>query len=261
MFVSDCFQGSSYRPAETLVRTGGHSVKVAKNRLFETFQMILQVTKSLDHIKPGGEGFASAIRVRILHGSVRNRILKLQSQRPGYFNVEEFGVPINELDSMQSVCAFSANLIWFAMPRQGIYVRHQEALDYLALWRWVTYVLGTPHYVLETEQRAFATMESLMSNCLSPTKNSKILAQNLVSALDGVSPLYVSKEYFEAGTRYVNGNELCDAVGIGNPGLYWKTVIRGQAWLLMLVTYLGRSIPAWERWQTQVGPFFEDYFS
>lgn len=96
-------------------------------------------------MKPGGEGFASAVRVRLLHGEVRNRILKLTAQRPGYFDVKEFGVPINELDSMQSVCAFSTNLVWLALPRQGIHVRKQEALDYLALWRWVCYVLGTPH--------------------------------------------------------------------------------------------------------------------
>lgn len=76
------------------MRTGGHSVKVAKNRLFETFQLMLQITRSLDAVKPGGEGFASAVRVRFLHASVRNRILKLNDQRPGYFDVEQFGVPM-----------------------------------------------------------------------------------------------------------------------------------------------------------------------
>lgn len=235
------------------MRTGGHSVKVAKNRLFETFQLMLQITRSLDAVKPGGEGFASAVRVRLLHASVRNRILKLNDQRPGYFDVAQFGVPINELDSMQSVCAFSTNLVWLAMPRQGIYVRRQEALDYLALWRWVTYVIGAPSYVLDSPERALATMESIMYECLKPTANSRALAQNLVKALDGVAPIYVPKDYFEAGTRFVNGDEICDAVGIGNPSLYWKAVVRGQAWLLIVVTYIGRSIPWWDRWQTEVG--------
>lgn len=234
------------------MRTGGHSVKVAKNRLFETFQLMLQITRSLDAVKPGGEGFASAVRVRLLHASVRNRILKLNDQRPGYFDVAQFGVPINEVDSMQSVCAFSTNLVWLAMPRQGIYVRHQEALDYLALWRWVTHVIGAPSYVLDGPERALATMESIMYECLKPTANSRALAQNLVKALDGVAPIYVPKDYFEAGTRYVNGDEICDAVGIGKPSMYWKAVVRGQAWLLIVATYIGRSIPWWDRWQTEV---------
>ncbi|KAI8174199.1 hypothetical protein K4K49_002959 [Colletotrichum sp. SAR 10_70] len=226
--------GASYRPAETLVRTGGHSAKVAKNRLFETFQLILQVTKSVNDVKPGGDGFASAVRVRLLHASVRNRILKLNEQRPGYFDVDKFGVPINELDSMQSVCAFSTNLIWLALPRQGIYVRHQEALDYMALWRWVGYVLGTPHWVLETPERALASMESLLNACLAPSKNSRVLANNLVVALDGVAPIHEPKEFFEAGTRFINGDQMCDEIGLGKPGLYWDAVVR-----------------AWDRWQVK----------
>ncbi|KAH8901424.1 hypothetical protein GQ53DRAFT_632097 [Thozetella sp. PMI_491] len=252
--------GASYRPAETLVRTGGHSVKVAKNRLFETFQLILQVTKSLESVQPGGEGFASAVRVRLLHASVRNRILKLEAQRPGYFDVEKFGVPINDLDSMQSVCAFSTNLVWLALPRQGIHVRHQEALDYLALWRWVTYVLGTPHYVLDSPERAFATMESIMYNANRPTKNSRALAYNLVRAMDGVAPIYEPKEFWEAGTRYINGDKLCDAVGLSKPGLYWKAVVMGQCWLLVFVSYLGRVVPGWDRWQIETfRKLFWDY--
>ncbi|OAL44227.1 hypothetical protein IQ07DRAFT_636300 [Pyrenochaeta sp. DS3sAY3a] len=239
--------GSSYRPAETLVRTGGHSVKLAKHRLFETFQIILQVTKSLDNVKPGGDGFASAIRVRLLHASVRNRILKLDKQRPGYFNLAEFGIPISELDSMQSVCAFSTNLVWLALPRQGIHVRRQEALDYLALWRWIAYVLGTPHYVLETPERAHATMESMLYDCMKPTDNSRALVRNLITALDGVAPVYAPREFFEAGARYINGDELCDDIGLQRPGLYWQAVIRGQCWLLAIITYLSRSIPALDR--------------
>ncbi|KXH62396.1 tat pathway signal sequence [Colletotrichum salicis] len=252
---------SSYRPAETLVRTGGHSAKVAKNRLFETFQLLLQVTKPLEDIKPGGEGFTSAVRVRLLHAAVRSRILKLNAQRPGYFDVDKYGVPINELDSMQSVCAFSTNLVWLALPRQGIYVRHQEALDYLALWRWVGYILGTPHWILATPERALASMESLLKACLAPSKNSRALA-NLVIALDGVAPIHEPKEFFKAGTRFINGDKMCDDVGLGKPGLYWDAVIRGIIWTLIVITYMSRSIPAWDRWQIRTfRALFWDYIA
>lgn len=240
-------KGSSYRAAETLVRTGGHSVKLAKHRLFETFQLILEVTKSLEAVQPGGDGFASALRVRLLHASVRNRILKLKAQHPNYFDTQQFGIPINELDSMQSICAFSTNLVWLALPKQGIYVRHQEALDYIALWRWMGYVLGTPYDCLETPEKAHAAMESMLYDCMRPSKNSRALAENLVNALDGVSPIYAPKDFFEAGTRFINGDELCDDIGLANPGLYWKAVVQGQCWLLMLVTYVTRSIPVLDR--------------
>lgn len=78
------------RVVETLARTGGFSTKVARGRLFETTQHILQCTKSVESIQPGGDGFASTIRVRLLHAAVRNRIMKLASQKPSYYNVEEW---------------------------------------------------------------------------------------------------------------------------------------------------------------------------
>lgn len=40
-----------------------------------------------------------------------------------------------------------------------------------------------------------------MYACLAPGRNSQILAKNLVTALDGVAPIYEPKEFFEAGTR------------------------------------------------------------
>jgi hypothetical protein len=68
---------SAGRGAETLARTGGFSVKVARRRLFATFQHVLDITHSIDSVKPGGIGFASSLRVRLLHAAVRRRIMQL----------------------------------------------------------------------------------------------------------------------------------------------------------------------------------------
>ena len=99
------------RVVETLARTGGFSTKVARGRLFETTQHILQCTRTLDGLKPGGEGFASSIRVRFLHAAVRQRIMKLAKERPSYFDVEEWGIPINDLDQIATIGTFSSTLI------------------------------------------------------------------------------------------------------------------------------------------------------
>ena len=115
-----------------------------QERLFETTQHILQCTRTLDGIKPGGEGFASSIRVRLLHAAVRQRILKLAEKRPSYFNVAEWGIPINDLDQIATIGTFSSTLIWLSFPRQGIFLRNQEVEDYLALWRYIAYLMGTP---------------------------------------------------------------------------------------------------------------------
>ena len=114
------------RVVEVLSRTGGFSTKVARKRLFETTQHILQCTQSLPSIQPGGAGHASSIRVRLLHAAVRQKILKLAKQRPEYYNVEKYGIPINDLDCIATIGTFSATLIWLSLPRQGIWMRYEE---------------------------------------------------------------------------------------------------------------------------------------
>jgi len=114
------------RVSEVLARTGGFSTKVAKHRLYETTQLILQVTRSLDSVKPGGAGQQSSVRVRLLHAAVRRRIMKLAAGMPSYYSVEELGIPINDLDSIATISTFSSALIWIGFPRQGIFLRQQE---------------------------------------------------------------------------------------------------------------------------------------
>ncbi|KAF3355404.1 GPI transamidase component GPI16 [Verticillium dahliae VDG1] len=81
----------SRRVVETLARTGGFGVNVTRRRLLETFQHVLQVTSSLPAIQPHGDGFASTIRVRLLHAAVRRRILALAAQKPEYYSLGALG--------------------------------------------------------------------------------------------------------------------------------------------------------------------------
>jgi hypothetical protein len=164
------------RVVETLARTGGFSTKVARRRLFETTQHILQCTKSLESLQPGGAGHASSIRVRLLHAAVRTRITKLANQRPSYYNLEEWGIPVNDLDQMATIGTFCATLIWISFPRQGIFLRQREKEDYVALWRYIGYILGTPTDYFETTAKAKAVMESLLYREVHPSEMSKVLA-------------------------------------------------------------------------------------
>ena len=61
--------------------------------------LLIVATQSLEYIQPGGAGHASSIRVRLLHAAVRRRIMKLARQRPEYYDVGAWGIPINDLDS------------------------------------------------------------------------------------------------------------------------------------------------------------------
>lgn len=83
-------------------------------------------TLSLSSIQPGGVGHISSVKVRLLHAAVRKRILHLHSENPDYYDLENFGVPVNDLDSIVTILSFSASLIWISLPRLGIFLRNQE---------------------------------------------------------------------------------------------------------------------------------------
>lgn len=240
--------GSS-RVSEVLARTGGFSIKTVRNRLLETTQHILQCTSSLSSIKPGGDGFASSVRVRLLHSIVRRRILQLATSHPSYYSVEKNGVPINDLDSIGTIAVFSSTIIWQSLPRQGIFLREQEISAYIAFWRLVAHYVGAPTEFFSTPAKAKAIMESLYLYEIAPSPTSKLHARNIIRALENTPPAYASRAYLEVNTRWLNGNQLSDALDIGKPHIYYWALTAGQCVLYMILCYTCRLFPALDRHQ------------
>lgn len=229
----------------------------------------MQCTHSLTSIQPGGEGFAASIRVRLLHAAVRTRILKLAKLRKSYYDVETLGVPINDLDCIATIGTFSATLVWVALPRQGIFLKQREIEDFIALFRYVGHVMGTPTEYFATPNKARKTMESLLLTEIKPTPTSRILARNVIESLADQPPGakhpatpicfhiylfpvntglgYPSRPFLEATARWLNGHELSDALGLSRPSLYHNTLVAGQCMFFMLVCYLHREIPILDR--------------
>jgi hypothetical protein len=235
------------RVVETLARTGGFGTKVARGRLFETTQHILQCTRSLEGIKPGGEGHQSSIRVRLLHAAVRQRIVKLAEQKPEYFDLKEWGIPINDIDQIATIGTFSTSLIYISFPRQGIFLRQQEIVDYLALWRYIAYLLGTPDEWFETPARAKAIMESLFYYEVNPSDMSKTMANNIIYALKEEPPTFVSADMLVASARWLNGNDLGDGLGLRRVSPYYWCLMAGQCLFFVAFCYIYRTIPSWDR--------------
>ncbi|KFZ13387.1 hypothetical protein V502_06637 [Pseudogymnoascus sp. VKM F-4520 (FW-2644)] len=239
------------RIVETLARTGGFAPRVARNRMLETTQFVLQVTNCLKSVQPGGDGHVSAIRVRLLHAMVRNKILAMAKEREDYYNVEEFGTPINDIDSIGTISTFSAQLIWIALPAQGIYMREQEIEDYVALWRLVAYYMGTPTDPLRTPASTKAIMESILEADLKPSNSSKVLAANIIQALADKAPTYPSADYLRAQARWLNGSKLADALEIPKSSYLSITLVLVQCLVICASSYTYRSIPMLDRWKVE----------
>ncbi|KAL8797194.1 MAG: hypothetical protein Q9195_000661 [Heterodermia aff. obscurata] len=148
-------------------------------------------------------------------------IMRLAQTRPDYYDVGQYGVPINDLDCIATIGTFSATLIWLSLPRQGIFVTKQEAADYIHLWRYVAYLMGTPSSFFETPEKAKSIMEILLLHEVNPSDTSRVLANNVIQCLMAQPPSYASKSFLEVNSRWLNGNELCDSLGLGRPGVYY----------------------------------------
>ncbi|KAL8783971.1 MAG: hypothetical protein Q9195_009226 [Heterodermia aff. obscurata] len=243
-----CRHKASAGTAEILVRTGGFSTRVLLHRLFETTQWLLQVLDSIDSIQPGGAGHIATIRVRLLHASVRQRVNQLTASRPGYYDLDRYGIPVNTLDSIHATSIFCASPLWQQLPRQGIFPRKDEEADYIALFRYLGYLLSTPPEFFVSSSQAKATMESLVYYELNPSAAGKVLGFNFVECLRDVSPMNISRGFIEAGARWVNGDEVCDAMGMGKPGIYYSALVVGQCMLNLALCWAQRAVPALDRW-------------
>jgi hypothetical protein len=242
-----------YRVAETLSRTGGFGVRVARRRLLETFQHVLLVTRDLDSLTPkSGEGWISSVRVRFLHASVRRRILQLAGNESGgggrYYDVDAHGVPVSDLDCIGTIATFGATLVWVSFPRQGIYLSAAEKEDFIALWRYAAYLLGTPtEGFFDSVAHARAIMESLLVIEIDPSPTSRVLANNIIAALAARPPSFASEPFLAAETRWLNGDELSDALHVPRPGRWYTFLVGCQCVLFMVVCYSSRMVPAWDR--------------
>ena len=240
--------------SEVLLRTGGFSTRKLLRRLLETFQFILQVTESLEAIKPGGEGHTTTIRVRLLHSMVRERIMKIERTRGDYFDMEALGVPISTVGSIHSITTFCCNHSWLQLPFMGVQPTEQETADYIALFRYVAHVIGTPTEHLETTARAKATMESMLVNEFRLNDTALVVSHNFIQCLTDLPPFNVSAQFIEAGSRVFNGDDFCDKIGLGRPSLYSYACFRGFCWLFWALALLQQHIPALD---TAVTGFFK----
>lgn len=229
---------------EVLVRTGGFRTSVLFRRLLETFQMLLEVTHSVEYLLPGGRGHQTAVRVRLLHSMVRQRILKIVGQKgSSYYDIDTHGVPINTLDSLHALTTFGCNHAFIQLPLMGISVPQQEIEDYVALWRYMGHVLGTPTEHFASAAQAKVLMDSMSFNERLVTDMSLVAGHNFVETVRDLPPINLSAGFIEAGSRVLNGDALCDQLGMGRPGVYHYACFRGFCWLVRTLAVVQRWFP------------------
>lgn len=201
----------------------------------------------LKSIQPGGEGHTSTVRVRLLHATVRNRLLNLMDQDPAYFDEAKYGAPVNMRDAIHATAIFCCMPLFRQLPKIGIHPRPQETEDFLALFRYIAYVMGTPDSFFDGTEQSKATMDSIMMCEPEPTESSKSIGANFVAAVQDYPGINVSKPMIEVGCRVLSGDELGDKMGFSRPGVFYRASFRGWCQLLVVITALQWLSPAFDR--------------
>ncbi|KAI0371402.1 hypothetical protein BV20DRAFT_203668 [Pilatotrama ljubarskyi] len=217
------------------------NIKLSQECAHTSSQTHVSGTSELAYLLPGGEGWKSTARVRLLHGVARWRAEE-RWKREGQTRSVEAGVPISQEDLAATLAAFSTIPIW-CLHRLHLPPTQEQASAYLALWRHVGYYLGVSPKILlryfsntRTADKFLATAAlHLFSDELTPSPSpppssspspsesrSTILRGPTIPILVAVSnrpPLNTSLEYNIALTTHLLGTPLSAHLGLPRTSL------------------------------------------
>lgn len=141
--------------AKVLYMTGrlsdrGGNLDPLIRRLMETAQMVVN-TMSPGGLAPGGSGFITLQKVRLIHASIRY-FLKHKKYNPKGWDAEVYGEPINQEDLAGTLMSF-APLILNGLKNLDITLTSDQREAYLHCWRIVGYLMGIDDSLLpQTEE-------------------------------------------------------------------------------------------------------------
>jgi|Transcript_17122 hypothetical protein len=143
--VSDINKTKHQSVASSDVESTNHDTKRTLERLLDTGGFMAccfappptNETQPAAALRPGGIGWEAALRVRVLHAKVRRSLLQ-----SGKWDTKKNGVPINQEDMAATLLAFSVNVLLGIELIAGKPLPDNEQRDYLALWRYIGWLLG-----------------------------------------------------------------------------------------------------------------------
>ncbi|MFT4202062.1 oxygenase MpaB family protein [Gordonia sp. (in: high G+C Gram-positive bacteria)] len=133
-------------PVDLLAETGGLRAKTAKRRLGETQTWAIAVAQH-DGMRRFGEGWKLTVHVRLMHALVNDNF-----ERNGRWDVEQWGLPINQADLASTLNLFSGALM-MGVRALGVPVTKDESAALMHLWKYVGWLIGVDDDWLFDDER------------------------------------------------------------------------------------------------------------
>ena len=210
-------------------------------RVIATAQMVND-TMTPGGMAPGAEGLKAALRVRLLHASIRYLTLEVAQKRahaeikaPLFQAIQQFqwapedGTPINQEDAAYTLLTFSIAILE-AMQKLGARVSREDQLAYLHLWNVIGAVMGLRRDLMaETPEQATALRDQMLARQIGRSAEGVLLTRSLRYAIGkGVHSAALADLLVPPFTRLMIGDERAQLLDVPQPtplGRILKTLI------------------------------------
>ena len=158
-----------------------------------------------------GDGWKLSVRLRIIHAQVR-QLMKESDE----WDVEAWGEPISAGHLGFAITAFSARLLTH-MKRLGASYSKEESVSFMAVWRYVGYLMGIPETILFRDEAEANRLFEIGGMCEpEPGVESISMANSLVNSAPLLAEMTDPEvrrkfaKYIYGVSRAVIGNKLAD---------------------------------------------------
>jgi hypothetical protein len=215
------------RGVRVLFETGELSHR-PNRRVFETLQMVIDVM-SPGGLAAEGRGIATALKVRLMHATVRTLLLhgyEIHNLPPSLGQWDfSLGRPLNQEDMAGTLMSFSV-LVIEGLEKLGIRANADKAEAYLDAWRVVARILGIqPELIPENLEEARRLKEIIGDRQIAPGAMSRSMTQSLLAFYQERIPWRLLKGIPAALMRLFLVEEIADGLGIPR-ARFWTLVIQ-----------------------------------
>jgi hypothetical protein len=229
----------------------------AKRRLDETARFVQAVCRP-GGMRPYGEGWQIAVKVRLIHAQVRRMLLK-----SGRWNADAWGAPVNQHDMAGTTLLFSVALT-DGLRKLGMRIGAEEGGRYVHLWRWIGRVLGVDEDILPASEADGMRLADVISATMgTPDQDSRDLTKALFdAAYEGCTTRRQIRNasrnvaFGRTVCRALIGNELADQLGV--PPTTWRYAMPALRRLVASVERITPLVPFGERSAVAVGARYWD---
>jgi hypothetical protein len=192
-----------------------------KRRLMETAQFVINVM-SEGGLKPGGKGIVTALKVRLIHATIRQFLVDKG------WDTKTLGDPLNQEDKAGTLMAFSA-LVLEGLDKLNINLTSEEKEAFIHCWNVVGYFMGVKRELIPANAEEADELGNLIFNQqMKYSKQGEELTKALLEFLHSIMPGKHGHTP-EIMMHYLLGHDVSAALGLEIKPNLWELIVE---WLL-----------------------------